>query len=107
LRAKIKHIVDDFHWKIISFYCQNYKTVIIPKLDTNGITEKIKRANRFASEIIIRRMKSLAHCRFVDRLKYKSAIYGTNIIIAKEDFTSKTCGVCGLLNNNLGSKKNF
>ena len=43
LRAKVKHIVDDYHWKSISYYCHNYKTIIIPKLDTDGIKKKTKK----------------------------------------------------------------
>ena len=49
----------------------------------------------------------LSHARFIERLKFKAGIYGTNVKIVKEDYTSKTCGGCGIQNKNLCRSKTF
>ena len=107
LRAKAKHIVDDYHWKAISYYCHNYQNIVIPKLDTDSLKRKIKRDNLPTSKEMIRKMMVLAHGRFIERLKFKAIIYGTNVLIADEHYTSKTCGKCGIMKENLGSLKIF
>lgn len=106
LRTKIKNIVNDYHWKTISFYCQNYKYIIIPKLNVKSIQKAIKRTFGFKSgSSMIRRMMVLAHNRFVDRLIYKSYEYDNQVFVVDESYTSKTCGKCGQLNHKLGSNK--
>jgi len=50
-------------------------------------------------------LQSLSHYKFRQRLTYKSNIYGTTFNSVREDYTSKTCGKCGNIDNKLGSKK--
>src|SRR5579872_6452959 len=105
LRTKIRNIMDDFHWKSASFYCKNYETIIIPKMDTESLKKKIRERYWFNKELKgdnIRKLMSLAHNRFVDRLLSKAQQYGRKVIIQDEAYTSQTCGKCGLLNKNLG-----
>ena len=52
-------------------------------------------------------MLTLSHGKFLDRLKMYAKRTGTNLKIVGEEYTSKTCGKCGTLNEKLGSKKIF
>jgi IS605 OrfB family transposase len=106
LRAKIKGIVNDHHWKTASYYCKNYQIIIIPKLDTKSLKRKIKQTygSTIASKMI-RKMMSLAHSRFIDILKYMAKQYNRELLIVDEAYTSVTCGKCGILHKNLYSKK--
>ena len=51
---------------------------------------------------------TLSHCRFRQYLSHKSCEYPwCKVVICTEEYTSKTCGCCGVINRNLGSLKTF
>ena len=55
-----------------------------------------------------RRMLNLQHYKFKQRLLSKSNLFtDTDVKIVCEAYTSKTCGLCGELKNNLGGNKTF
>lgn len=99
LDHKVENIVKDVHWKIASYYCNNYNTVIIPKFDVNSIKKRMKRDRKAKSDTRIRRLMSLSHGKFMERLKYKCMVTGTKLCIVDEEYTTKSCGNCGLLND--------
>ena len=103
LRTKIKNITSDLHWKVADFLCQNFETIIIPKFEVQEITHRSKSINSTTTK----KMLSLSHYKFRQRLVHKANMYNRNVLITGEAFTSKTCGHCGILNNDLGSKKVF
>lgn len=105
LRIKIKNIVRDFHWKVSNYYCNNYEYIVIPKLDIKGIQKSLKKSPNSTKKI--RRLMNLSHGYFMERLKFKALQYNNKLIIADESYTSKMCGNCGVLNNELGSSKIF
>lgn len=97
---KITNVVQDCHKKLSKWFCQNYKTILIPKLNFQG-TKNISKNNR-------RKLLSWSHCSFVDRLIHKSREYNNcKVIQVTEEYTSKTCGCCGFLKQDLGSSKTF
>ena len=54
----------------------------------------------------VRGMCTWAHFRFRERLKAKAELFPwCNVIECDEVYTSKTCGRCGRINENLGSNK--
>ena len=52
-------------------------------------------------------MLSLGHGKFKTILKAKAIEYGANLIWTDEAYTTKTCGCCGCMNHNIGSKKEW
>ena len=104
LRTKIKDIVSDLHWKVADFLCVNFDTIIIPNFETQKMA---KRVNRNINKVTTRSMLSLSHYKFRMKLLHKSKMYKRNIIVVNENYTSKTCGSCGYINEKLGSKKKF
>lgn len=53
-------------------------------------------------------MLTWAHYRFRQRLLWKGEqSKSCKVILVTEEYTSKTCGACGAINSNLGSKKEF
>ena len=102
LRTKIKNVVNDYHWKIAHFLCNNFETIIIPDFKVKKMTLKRKRN---INSKITRSMLTLSHYSFKKKLEHKCKIYKRRLIVTSEAFTSKTCGVCGNVNKNLGSKK--
>lgn len=104
LRTKIKNIVRELHWKTCSFLVKNFNNIIIPEFQTKEMSSK---KNRNIGKTTTRNMLCLSHFSFLQKLKFKCIEYQRNLIITSEEYTSKTCGKCGTLNQNLGSSKTF
>ena len=99
LSLKIENLVDECHKKTTKWLCQNYNTIIIPKLNFHGI-KKMSKKNK--NKLIVWK-----HCSFVDRLVDKSREYNCNVVQVTEEYTSKTCGCCGFIKRNLYGSKTF
>lgn len=102
LRYKIKHLVDDVHWKVIHHLKQNYDNIIIPPFEVKKMS--IKRKSRVLSNKSVRSLYSWRHYTFRQRLIQSCDRIGSKVYVLPEDFTTKTCTICGTLNN-VNSKK--
>ena len=105
LRRKKQNVTKECHQKIIKYYCDNYRYIVIPILNTRQIAKKQKRQGMSKEA---RKTMGICHGKFMERLKTKvESIEDCTMIIVKEDYTSKTCGRCGSLNEKLGRKRKF
>jgi len=104
LRTKIKNIVNDLHWKSASYLCKNYDKIIISDFK---IKNMIKVGRRNINNDSVRKLLALSHSKFKERLKSTASHLGRKVYICSESYTSKTCGICGLINDQLGGKKIF
>jgi transposase len=100
IRGKIKNKIDDLHWKTINYLTINYKNIIIGKWSTKSI---ISCEDSNLIKMNKRIIQSLSYYKLLERLKFKSLINKSNLIIQEEWYTSKTCTLCGKIKNNLGS----
>ena len=98
---KIKNLILDLHNKACKFICSQYKTILIPILNTKDIVQKI------FSKSVRQSILALSHYKFILRLKHCASKNGNRVVIVREDYTSKTCGNCGELNHNLKNKDIF
>jgi putative transposase len=96
--------VDDLHWKSASFLAKNYSAVLIPTFNTQKMVEK-KLNKRKINSKTARNMLDLSHYKFKTRLMHLGKKYNSTIIECRENYTSKTCGRCGNINNKLGGNK--
>jgi putative transposase len=68
----------------------------------------VKRSNRKIGKQTVRAMLSFGHARFRDLLVRKAQERDwCDVIMCKEDYTSKCCGECGHLHELLGPNKVF
>jgi putative transposase len=104
LRTKAKNVVNDLHWKTCDFLTKEYQVILLPVFNSKKMANK---ANRKISKTTTRLMLGLKHYDFQQKLLYKAKLRGRNVIICKEHYTTKCCGECGNLNDNIGSKKIF
>jgi len=105
LRRRIKHLVDDLHCKLAKFICETYSVVLLPKFETQGM---IRRRLRRIRSKTARAMVTWSHYRFQTRLVNKTREYPwCRVIIVSEAYTSKTCGRCGKIHDNLRGNKVF
>jgi putative transposase len=90
LWKKVRNLVSELHWKVSSFLIENYDTILLPDFRTGKMIKGKKLS------LTTRRLLSMfSFHKFKLRLKHKCSMYGKNLIIVDESYTSCTCGVCG------------
>lgn len=104
LRTKIKNFIDDFHWKTINYLVKNYNNIIIPKF---GVKNMVRKDGRKINKEIVKELLILSHFSFRNKLIIKCDEYQRNLILTTEEFTTRTCGRCGVINNKVGCNKIF
>ena len=118
---KISNKVKELHNQTAIFLCKNYKTIMIPKFETqNMISDKkelkkkikekikeIKNGQNTKQELkkysrirrLNRRVKfvlnNLSHYGFRQHLANKCSEYGCELIEVTEEYTSQICPLCG------------
>ena len=100
LRTKAKNIISDFHWKLSSFLCKNYKVILLPIF-------KSKKMRKNLDNISNRVLNLYSHYKFKEKMIYQSKKYNCQLIIVDESYTTKTCGCCGMINNFIGNSNIF
>jgi putative transposase len=105
LRDRIKHLVDEVHWKTINFLTSNFDNIILPPFNVSSM---VKRKNRKISKKSVRQMLCWRHYTFRKRLQdYVASLQNTKLFIRSEHYTSKTCTSCQQIKHNLGGAKIF
>lgn len=107
LRANdnIRNLTDDVHKKACKWLLENHRVILLPAFQSS---QMVKKEERKLAAKSVRSMMHWSHFRFRQRLLFKSQEYpGTHVLVVKEDYTSKTCGRCGAINNSLGASKTF
>jgi putative transposase len=96
LTFRISNLVNEVHYKTIK-KLEKFEKILLPSFESQGIVKRSR--NNFLNRNIIQ----LKHFRFQERLKDH---IGDRLIIVGEEYTSKTCGVCGFLSE-VGSSEVF
>lgn len=101
---KIKFKVNELHWKAIKFLTDNHGTIAIGNLKSKDC---INNETSVLRAMCKRVLSLLSPYKFIQRLQYKCAIRGINLIIVDEMYTTRVCNKCGWKHDNLGSSKVF
>lgn len=101
LNSKITNTRTQFHYEAAR-ELQKYQHVYLPKINYSGWNSGLARASR-------RDCQEIAHPLFRNRLIAKSEILGSGRVVhnCDEYMTTKVCGVCFHVNDNIGSKEVF
>ena len=104
LRTKVKNKVMDFHWKTANFLVRQYRYIILPPFNTK---EMVNKMNRNIGRVTARAMIGLSHYKFKEKLLYKASCYRNRYVLTEchEKFTTKRCGRCGEIDNNMTDEK--
>lgn len=86
-----KNLITDMHDKIINYLVNNYSTIFLPKFESQKLTKNKSKTFNF-------NLLNLQHYRFKERLRTKCIEYSSKFIDCTEEYTSKTCTRCGVLN---------
>jgi len=101
---KMINNVKELHYKSALYLCLNFDEIYLGKLSTKMITS-IKQSNLCDFEKLY--TYAISHFKFSTILKNKCEEYGVKFKLVNEAFTTRTCGKCGGLNNNVGANRIF
>ena len=109
-RDRIKHLVLDMHCKISNYLVKSFSVIVLPDFRSQQMSKK-KAPNgkkRTIGRGTVKLMQTLSHYSFRTRLLQKAArTPECKVLICGEQYTSKTCGLCGKINPKLGSSERF
>jgi len=99
---KAKRVIRDFHYKTAHYLLQHFRTIVLPRTSShNWRTNRLARTTK-------RRSMMLRHGMFAARLVQTASDYpGSRVVRCSEAYTSRQCGACGKINDQLGSSKVF
>lgn len=103
-RRKIKHLVDEMHWKTINSLTKNYDSIFLGNLSGKKI---ISNDTSKLNDMTKRISSSLKFYQFSLRLAFKCQERENSFSLIDESYTSKTCSFCGEINDKLGALKVF
>jgi len=101
IHFKIKNIIADLHNQVASWLSRTFGTIILPKFGTS----KMQQGGSLQSSTK-RKLQCLSHYKFQQKIKWLCSCNGSKLYLVDEDYTTKTCGKCGVINN-VGSNKIF
>lgn len=90
---RIDNLIDELHHKTCNFLTNTYNHIILPSFESQDMMKK----NNI--RCINRDLLQLKHFLFKERLKSKCKLKHCTIDICTEEYTSQTCGNCGILNS--------
>jgi transposase len=100
LSDRIKHMVDDLHWKTIDYMTTNYDCVVIGDMNIQRISTSSKYMKKMHRHLLL-----LKHGLFRRRLEQKCAERNVIFKLQNEACTSKTCSSCGWYHHTLYKNK--
>ena len=107
LRGKVSDVVNDLHWKFGNFLVRNFETILIPVFETQKMVKKDRPGGgeRQIRNSTSRMLMTFKHYRFRQRLHHLAHKYNRQLVVVEEPYTSKTCGNCGAIKEDLEGKK--
>ena len=104
LYVKTKNLVDSIHYTTSKWLSHTYDYILLPRMD---VRRMVKKEGRTLNRRSVSNLLAWSHCRFHDMLQYQCTKTKSRVVMCTEEYTSKTCGRCGVLNTRLGSSKRF
>ena len=102
MQERTENIRKDFHHKTANWLTRRYEAVVIGKLP-KGIISR----NRSLHPTVKRAYNALGHFQFRCCLRDKCQARGVVYLEVNESYTSKSCTLCGHINEKLGSSEIF
>jgi putative transposase len=88
IRLRIQYLVNELHTKVAVWLCKHFETIYLPTFETSQMVTKLRSKTA-------RAMLTWAHYRFKMTLKHLAVVYQSRVVDVNEAYTSKTCSVCG------------
>jgi transposase len=99
LEFKLFNITNNLHNQCASMLSRTYNNILLPTFGTS------KMLQGDLCSTVNRRLQGLSHYRFQQKIKHLCKKYNSNLYLVDESFTTKTCGCCGNIKEDVGSSK--
>lgn len=96
---RLKNLIDELHKQTASFLVKRYDEIVIPDFSATDMVAKLRSKT-------CRNLLTFAHSKFRAFLKLKCEEYSVKLTVKSEEYTSKTCGNCGHVQE-IGSRKRW
>ena len=100
LELKFYNISQNFHNQLASLLVNQFETILLPEFRTSEMLTGDKISSKTKRE-----MQGLSHYRFQQKLQGLCERDKRKLVIVTEEYTTKTCGCCGHIWNNVGGSK--
>lgn len=104
LWKKIRDIRHHLHYSAIHFLVDNFENILLPNFQTQ---EMIQKETRNVGKRSVKELLSWGHYEFKMRLLSKAVGRGTRVYLVGEEYTTKSCGQCGLINDDIEGSETF
>ena len=101
---RISQKIELLHIEVANWIARRYKIVFLPTFDTSFMKRK---AGSVLPRITRRQMNQIAFFKFKQRLLHACTLTGTLLYITTEEYTTKSCAMCGIVGEALGTAQNF
>ena len=108
MEGRIRNLVDDIHKKAALHLLTTYQEILLPAFSSSAMIKKPVASGKYRKlgKSTVRAMLHWAHYRFRQRLVEASARFpGSKVTLVTEEFTSRTCGVCGTVADKYSDKQ--
>ena len=127
--GKIKNMVKELHNKTALYLVKNYERILLPTFETKNMLRNKKFNKEYFNKIQAEKgeeeckkeikkvykqrrlngrvkfvLNSLSHYKFKMHLSNKCREYGSELVEATEEYTSKTCTNCGIQSDNYNNR---
>lgn len=102
---RLKHLVQEVHWKTAHFLVTRFKRIIIPPFKVQDMVTRGPR--RRINSVTVRKMLQWSHYAFRMRLMQKAVQHNCTVYVCGEEYTSKACTSCMQIHEKLGGNRNF
>jgi len=96
---KIKNKIKELHWQTINYLILHYDHIIIPDFKVSQMLKGKKISKQTKRMLCMYSFHS-----FILKLKHKCKKHGKKLYVVDESYTSKTCTVCGQINDVRGKE---
>ncbi len=96
LELKIQNVIHNLHNQVGSVLAKNYRYILLPTFGTSVMQKDKKMVS-----VNKRRLNGWSHFRFQQKLIHLCEKYGSKLILVDESFTTKTCGNCGTVKDDV------
>ena len=108
---KVRNVRDNMRKQIAAdLFDEAGITLLLPALPVHDLAQKRNPKTGMPRKLrkgTAEEMINLGHYKFRQFLKHKAVMKGCELVIVYEDYTTKTCGKCGHLNQNVGGNDVF
>jgi putative transposase len=98
---KAKNRKDDKYHKITSELAQKFNMVVVEDLNTKNMTKRAKEKKVKQKSGLNKSILNTSFYQIINQIEYKTMLNGKLFVKVPPQYTSKTCSVCGQINNNL------